>query len=372
MTSRGWRTIEIDGQAVPARPEQTVWQAANAVGIYIPAVCSHPALTPTQELSSVEAVFRGEERLEGLPGLEYPGCGLCLVEVEGLGEVRACQTAISEGMVVHTTSDKLKEARQKNLGKILANHPHACLVCPQAEGCDRLRCSMNVPPEERCCELFGRCELQKVAEYIGIPEGIPRYVHPGIPVLDDEPMYLRDYNLCIGCTRCVRVCNKIQGGGILGFVVLDDLVKVGSSASTLMDSGCKFCTACVAVCPTGALRDKDPQKGRMRREKLKLEFSRVLPPQPWLELEETQVAAVPEAEGVYQLYDERHGVLQIKGVPNLRLALREHLREPGKACYFSYELEQMYTQRESELLQQYLQQHGRLPGGELDELEELF
>jgi ferredoxin len=158
----------------------------------------------------------------------------------------------------------------------------------------------------------------------------------------------------------------------LGFVLEDGTVRVGSLAPTLMESGCKFCTACVAVCPTGALMDKDPQHGRQRREMLKLVYTRILPPEPWRELSAAQVEAVPEVEGVYQLYDKAHEVLQIKGVPDLRRALKAHLEEPGKARYFSYEPEPMYTQRESELLQQYLQQHGRLPGDELDELEDLF
>jgi hypothetical protein len=100
----------------------------------------------------------------------------------------------------------------------------------------------------------------------------------------------------------------------------------------------------------------------------------VMPPreEDALEFVAAVVADVPESEGVYQLLGEDREVLTIKGVMNLRLALTEVLEENEKARFFVYEEAAMYTKRESELIQQYLQEHGELPGGGDDELDDLF
>jgi len=167
-------------------------------------------------------------------------------------------------MTVYTETDHAREARKVELMRILAKHPHACLICAQKEGCTTEPCSTNVPVEERCCPQFGNCELERVAEYIGIREDTSRYTPQNLRVIDNEPLFLRDYNLCIGCTRCVRVCQELRGVGALGFVYNNGEVMVGTIAPTLMDSDCRFCGACVEVCPTGALRDKELKA--LRRE----------------------------------------------------------------------------------------------------------
>ncbi len=159
-------------------------------------------------------------------------------------------------MQVRTTGDDLVAARRESLKKILANHPHACLTCAQREGCSRTDCSMNVPEEERCCELLGRCEIGKVADYIGIPPDTPAYKPGRIPVIKDEPLFIRDYEICINCLRCVRICRDVREVDVLGAVYSDGRVHVGIiEGSTLASAQCRFCGACVEVCPTGALRD---------------------------------------------------------------------------------------------------------------------
>jgi formate dehydrogenase beta subunit len=130
------------------------------------------------------------------------------------------------------------------------------LVCPHREGCGLKSCISNVPENERCCTKFDVCELRKVAEYVGMRADIPPYVPQGIPVVDDEPLFKRDYNLCIGCTRCVRICNEVRGVGALTFTTAEGSPIVGTTEPTLRESGCRFCGACVEVCPTGALVDK--------------------------------------------------------------------------------------------------------------------
>jgi NADPH-dependent glutamate synthase beta subunit-like oxidoreductase len=101
-------------------------------------------------------------------------------------------------------------------------------------------------------------------------------------------------------------------------------------------------------------------------------LSPVLPPERWLQLASEAVTTVPELAGVYQLLDADKNILAIKGVMNLREALTEELDSTEQACFFTFEEDEMYTKRESELLQQYLQQHGELPGGGADELDDLF
>jgi len=98
----------------------------------------------------------------------------------------------------------------------------------------------------------------------------------------------------------------------------------------------------------------------------------VLPPQRWLQFGSEVVETVPELAGVYQLLGEEKNVLAIKGVMNMRQALEEELETNDEACFFVFEEDEMYTKRESELLQQYLQQYGELPGGGMDELDDLF
>lgn len=257
-------TIIINGEAVEADPNDTILKAAKSADIYIPTLCHHPDLPPRKGGRPVPFVYQGDRRVENDPsktpsdGLES-GCGLCVVEMADSGELKpACLTLAAEGMAVITDSEKVKIRRQEKLAKILADHPHACLTCAQREGCPRTQCSLNVPEQERCCPKLGNCELQKVAEYVGIPPSTPRWVHADLPVLADEPLFTRTYSLCIGCTRCVRACRDLRGVEAIGFVVdAGGKVTVGSVAPTLKESGCRFCTACVEVCPTGAIMDRD-------------------------------------------------------------------------------------------------------------------
>jgi formate dehydrogenase (NADP+) beta subunit len=251
--------FEIDGRRVEASPGMTVLQAARASGIYLPSLCSHPSL-PIDPLPASEGVFRGLQRI--CPELPEPasGCGLCLVEVNGEpGCLSACSTPVYPGMAVRSSTPQLQTLRQKNLARILATHPHACLTCAQRQGCSRTQCSSNVPETERCCDQLGHCELEKLVEYVGIAADTPRYRFADLPVIRAEPLITRNYNLCIGCRRCVRACQQLRGVGALGYVWHGSEAVVGSLAPTLEESGCRFCGACVEVCPTGALRDKIPR-----------------------------------------------------------------------------------------------------------------
>ena len=98
----------------------------------------------------------------------------------------------------------------------------------------------------------------------------------------------------------------------------------------------------------------------------------VPPPEKWLELTSDAVETVPELAGVYRLLDAEKGVLAIKGVMNMKQALEEEVLTNERACFFTIEEDEMYTKRESELIQQYLQEHGELPGVGGDDLDDLF
>lgn len=258
-------TLSIDDTHVEAPKGSTVLAAADSAEIYIPRLCSHPDLPTAVGMLPVEFVYRGEQRFDGNgQGESFEGCQLCLVEIGGAADfVQACNTRVEAGMVVHTNTPELQARRRDKLASVLARHPHACLTCAQREGCSRTQCSANVPEAERCCSLLGNCELQRFAEYVGIREDIPRYVPTGYPVLERDPLFVRDNNLCIGCLRCVRACRELRGVEALGFVYVPDAdsaggdrVIVGAIAPTLERAACRFCTACVEVCPTGALMDR--------------------------------------------------------------------------------------------------------------------
>ncbi|MBI5779882.1 MAG: FAD-dependent oxidoreductase [Planctomycetes bacterium] len=271
-------TIKINSQEISAQEGQSVLRAALSAGIYIPHLCSHPdlddykCLSCSGELKPSEAIYQGNKRSDAhersapneasgrkahkSTGLEL-GCKLCLVEIKGIqGPQKSCGTIVSPGMEVDTDTEQVRQARQENLAQILSEHPHSCLTCAQSEGCSLTQCSSNVPQNERCCPKFGRCELQKISKYVGIAPATPRYIPKEIPIIETDPLFRRNYNLCIGCLRCVRVCRNLRGVDALGFIIDSDRATVGSRVSSLSDSGCKFCGACVEVCPTGALTDK--------------------------------------------------------------------------------------------------------------------
>ncbi len=253
----------VDGQTVTCAPGMTILQAADAAGIYILRLCAHPDLGAARDVLLSAAIWQGPDKYEngdaGQPIGEDGHCDLCYVELAGETEpVRACTTVIKDGQQIITSSDELTRRRRTALKKILADHPHACLTCAQKEGCSRTDCSSNVPVDQRCCPLLGHCELQRVSEYIGVPEDTPKYEPKSRPVITDEPLLERDFNLCIGCLRCVRICRDVRQADVLGAVRQNGRLWVGTQRGPSLDEAeCRYCGACIEVCPTGALRDKD-------------------------------------------------------------------------------------------------------------------
>lgn len=230
--------LNIDGRKVSVNDGTTILQAAQKADIYIPTLCYHPNLTP------------------------YGGCRLCIVEVENMrGYPTSCTTPAAEGMIVRTNTEKARELRKGILELILSEHPHTCLICDRLERCRPFDiCLRNVAVTERCviCPKNGRCELQKLVDYLEIEhKDIADYKYKSLPVLTDSPFFDRDYNLCVLCGRCVGICQEVRGAGAIAFTYRGSQSSVGTAfEKPLVDVGCQFCGACVDICPTGALMEK--------------------------------------------------------------------------------------------------------------------
>ncbi|MDP8205317.1 MAG: FAD-dependent oxidoreductase [Candidatus Electryonea clarkiae] len=258
-------TFKINDQSVTAEEGTTILFAALDAGIYIPHLCADHAVSDLKDVVLDECVFQGVKEFIGehagltVQEAEAKGCGLCKVHLGGKDDaISSCRIPVSEGMVVTTTGDDLKNLRQKALNRIMADHPHACLLCEQREGCSRTDCSMNVPVPERCCILLGHCEIGKVADYVGYAADMLAYKVPEETIILEDPLFIRDYSLCIGCLRCVRACHEIAGADVLGAVLKNDKFVVGTiKPGDMPEAECRFCGACIEICPTGALRDRE-------------------------------------------------------------------------------------------------------------------
>ena len=229
--------VIIDGKTIETEASKTILESARENGISIPSLCDHPDLIP------------------------FTGCRLCLVQIEGKRSfLPACSTLPEEGMKVKTQTPKLRQLRKQILELILSEHPNACLICQEKENCDEKKSTIRKVGEATGCVLCpnnGRCELQDVVEEIGIERVHFPSVYKNLEVERGDPFFDRNFNLCILCGRCVRICREVRGLSTLTFVQRGPETIVGTALDrSLRDSNCQFCGACVDVCPTGSLTEK--------------------------------------------------------------------------------------------------------------------
>jgi predicted molibdopterin-dependent oxidoreductase YjgC len=229
--------ILLDGRAFDFEGRPTILEVARASGVYIPSLCDYPGLEP------------------------FAACRLCLVEVKGRrGYVPACHTLAEDGLEVATATPEVQSLRRGVLELILAEHPHACLICAEKHWCDDYKSTIRKVGEVTGCVLCpanGRCDLQKVVQAVGLERvHFPALRRTG-EVRRDDPFIDRDNSLCILCGRCVRVCQEIRGASVLTFVYRGSETVIGTARHRcLLDSGCRFCGACVDACPTASLADR--------------------------------------------------------------------------------------------------------------------
>ncbi len=207
-------TVTINEKKITFEKPVTILHAAKSAGISIPTLCHHDILTP------------------------YGGCRLCLVEVERVPRLQtACSQHISDGMVVWTETKKVVEARRSVLELLLINHP---LDCPH-------------------CDKAGECELQDLVVKYGPATGRFAEGKRAYPENFEDPLIVRNRERCVLCSRCVRMCDDVQGASALC------LSNRGSRTFVEPFSGgrydCEYCGNCLTVCPVGAITSRVHRHG---------------------------------------------------------------------------------------------------------------
>ncbi|MBP7464218.1 MAG: (2Fe-2S)-binding protein, partial [Bacteroidales bacterium] len=209
--------ITIDGHTLQVEQGTTILEAARKVNIEIPTLCY---------------MHLKDLNIEHKPG----GCRMCVVEVAGRRNLApACVTKCYEGMDIKTHTMRVLNSRKTVLELILSDHPFDCLVCAKN----------------------GHCDLQKMAQNLGIRE-IHYQGEQSEYKEDKSPAIIREMNKCIMCRRCETMCNDVQTCGVLSGINRGFMAVVAPAfEQDLEKSPCTFCGQCVAVCPTGALTEVD-------------------------------------------------------------------------------------------------------------------
>ena len=207
------KTITMNGIVMQEDSSMTILDVARKHGIDIPTLCF---------LKDIN---------------EAGDCRMCIVEVEGRkGFATSCIQTVEDGMVVHTHTPNVLEARHVILDLIISNHTKDCLTCTRS----------------------GNCELQSLAVKFNVLNVEFTGEMSKHKIDDLSPSIVRDFNKCILCRRCVAVCKNIQQIGAIDCINrgFDSCISTVNDKS-LNDVNCTFCGQCIQACPTGALHEKE-------------------------------------------------------------------------------------------------------------------
>ncbi len=206
-------TLTIDGKSVTVPEGTSVLEAAKTAGIDIPSLCY------LKDLNVIGS------------------CRVCVVEIERAKTLQAsCVTPVAPGMVVHTNTPKVRASRKMTVELILSDHPYECPTCAR---------NLN-------------CELQSLADRLGIRQVRFEGKREKRIVDTSTPAIVRDPNKCILCRRCAAVCAKVQGVNAIGPLGRGIETAVGPAwGETMAESPCVQCGQCILVCPVGALYERD-------------------------------------------------------------------------------------------------------------------
>jgi [NiFe] hydrogenase diaphorase moiety small subunit len=203
-------TLLLDGREIAVRPGQTIIDAADAAGVYIPRLCHKPGLEP------------------------FGACRVCSVSVNGRA-VTACTYPASPGLVVESDTDALREQRRMLVEMLFAEGNHFCMAC----------------------EKSGSCELQALGYRLGITALRLEAQYPRREVDASHPDILIDHNRCIQCGRCVRASRDLDRKQVFGFVGRGRRKRIAvSSGARLRETGADVTDRALDVCPVGALLRK--------------------------------------------------------------------------------------------------------------------
>jgi predicted molibdopterin-dependent oxidoreductase YjgC len=167
---------------------------------------------------------------------------------------------VADGMVVFTNTSKVQALRVELLQMLLAEHPTCCLFCREKENCDECMITLrkaDVTTGCRSCPNDEQCQLQELVEKIGLRRLTYPVHYRMLKVERNDPFFDRDYNLCILCGRCVRVCKDLHFSSTLTYTYRGTAAMVGTALGrSHIQADCSFCGACVEACPTGSLFEK--------------------------------------------------------------------------------------------------------------------